>query len=77
MTFLRNGLNSDVPNKAKRHHDILVFTVRSNKAIAAPFHKLKKEDIQKLPNEQKPCWLNKIQDCSNRWKIMYRTLCVF
>jgi hypothetical protein len=36
MTFLRNRLNSDVPNKAKRHHD--VFTVRSNKAIAAPFH---------------------------------------
>ncbi len=39
MTFLRNGLNSDVPNKAKRHHVILVFTVRSNKAIAATFHK--------------------------------------
>jgi hypothetical protein len=73
MTFLRNGLNSDVPNKAKRHHDILVFTVRSNKAIAATFYK--KEDIQKLTNEQKPFY--KIQDCSNWWKIMYRTLCVF
>jgi hypothetical protein len=45
MTFLRNGLNSDVPNKAKRHHDI-VFTVRSNKAIATPFHSGKKKTFK-------------------------------
>ncbi len=46
MTFLRNGLNSDVPNKAKRHHDIIVFTERSNKAIAAPFHSGKKKTFK-------------------------------